>query len=101
MNERLSVEVVFATADRQELLEVDLAPGATVADAIRESGIAKRFRDVDLDELPTGIWGRLVSRSQPVEQGDRVEIYRPLDIDPRDARRRLAQEGSTMSADQR
>ena len=43
-----------------------------------------------------GIWGRLVNRDQTLEDGDRVEIYRPLEIDPRETRRRLAAEGKTM-----
>lgn len=90
MPDALHLEVVFATPERQELVTMTLEPGATVADAIRESGLRDVFSHVDLDALQTGIWGRIVARSTPLADGDRVEIYRPLERDPRDARRELA-----------
>ena len=87
MAERLAVEVVVATPDRQELLSLVVDAGATVAEAIAASGIASRFPALDLGALPTGIWGKLVSRQRRVADGDRIELYRPLEIDPREARR--------------
>ena len=87
MADNLTVEVVFALADQQVLVSVRLASGATVGDAIEQSGLVQRFENEQLDALPTGIWGRPVERSQPVSDGDRVEIYRPLEMDPREARR--------------
>ena len=92
----ISVEVVFALAGEQRLLEVSLAPGSTVGDAIAASEMAKHFPDEDIDALQTGIWGRVVERDQQVQAGDRVELYRPLELDPREARRRLAALGKTM-----
>ena len=92
----ISVEVVFATAERQRLVEVVLPDGATVRDAIAQSDMAGHFPRDDLDGLRVGIWGRVVSRNQPLSDGDRVEIYRPLELDPREARRRLAAAGRTM-----
>lgn len=94
----MTVEVVYATPERQELVEVGLAPGATVADAIAASGIAARFPDEPVSEAPAGIWGRPVGRSQPLEDGDRVELYRPLVKDPRDARRERAAAGLAMGS---
>ncbi len=87
--EILQIEVVFATTERQELVAVELPTGATIADAIRESGIQDRF-DESLDEFDVGVWGRAANRDQAVGDGDRVEIYRPLARDPMDARRELA-----------
>ncbi|MDH3614253.1 MAG: RnfH family protein [Gammaproteobacteria bacterium] len=96
MARNINVEVVFASAASQELVSVSLHAGATVADAITLSAIAKKFPAEDLDAMRTGIWGRTVDRSASVRHGDRVEIYRPLLRDPRDARRELAQSGLTM-----
>ena len=96
MSGRLQIEVVFGLADRQELLAVTVDSGTTVAAAIAESGIADRFPEHELDSLAVGIWGRVVAREQVLADGDRIEIYRPLDIDPREARRRLAAEGRAM-----
>jgi putative ubiquitin-RnfH superfamily antitoxin RatB of RatAB toxin-antitoxin module len=88
----IRVEVVYARPDRQRLLEVDLPAGATLAEAIDASGIRERFPRDDLDTGPVGIWGRIVSRDAPLGDGDRVEIYRPLVRDPREARRERARE---------
>jgi len=90
VSDEIRVEVAFATPDRQELVEVTVSGVATVADAIASSGIGKRFPGIEIDALQTGIWGRPASRDQPLRDGDRVEIYRPLEQDPRDARRELA-----------
>ena len=94
----ISVEVVFATPERQRLVELDVEQGATVADAIGRSGLADRFSGIDLDALAVGIWGRTVERDHVLRDGDRVEIYRPLSMDPREARRKLAAVGATMGA---
>ncbi|MEX2123050.1 MAG: RnfH family protein [Woeseia sp.] len=95
-DDRLYVEVVFALPDRQELITVLLEKGATVADAIGQSSIETAFAEWDLGRCSVGIWGRLVERDQLLQQGDRVEIYRPLRIEPRDARRALAAQGRSM-----
>ncbi len=92
----INVEVVFALADRQELLTVAIASGATASEAIDESGIARKFPDQALSACRLGIWGRLIDGGQVLQDGDRIEIYRPLIIDPRAARRQLAAEGKTM-----
>jgi putative ubiquitin-RnfH superfamily antitoxin RatB of RatAB toxin-antitoxin module len=83
----MQVEVVFALAERQELLVVELPAGATVGAAIEKSGLARLFPDTEFDALQAGVWGKPVARDHVVKEGDRVEIYRPLEMDPRDARR--------------
>ena len=87
----MKVELVFVAVDRQELLELELAAGTTAAAALIASGIQKRFPDVDLAAAPIGIWGKPADREQVLKDGDRVEIYRPLRIDPKEARRLRAE----------
>lgn len=96
MADSIRIEVVFATTERQRLVELTMPDGATVSDAIAQSGMAKHFPEVDLGGLPVGIWGRVVPRNERLSDGDRVEVYRPLDVDPREARRQLAAAGQTM-----
>lgn len=96
MQEKIGVEVVFATADRQQLVAITLPRGTTVAEAIAESSLVRQFPNDNLDDLRVGIWGRVVDRNRVLSDGDRVELYRPLEIDPRDARRQLAMMGRTM-----
>lgn len=86
----IRVEVVFATPERQVLKTLELPRGATVAEALAGSGLEASFGQIDFEELEVGIWGRLTERSCVLQDGDRVELYRPLARDPRDARRELA-----------
>mgnify|MGYP000116714398 FL=1 len=86
----IRVEVVFATPERQILRVLELPQGATVAEAIASSGLQASFGRVDFDQLEVGIWGRVTARSCVLQADDRVELYRPLARDPRDARRELA-----------
>jgi len=96
VTDSLSVEVVLAMPRRQHLVTVAVAPGTTVAGAILAAGIAALFPDIGIASMDVGIWGRRVARDAIVADGDRVELYRPLQIDPRDARRQLARAGLTM-----
>jgi putative ubiquitin-RnfH superfamily antitoxin RatB of RatAB toxin-antitoxin module len=81
------VEVAFARPDEQVLLELELAAGATVRDAVRASGLVERFPEIDPDEGPFGIFSRACGPGRVLRAGDRVEIYRPLQVDPKEARR--------------
>ena len=87
----MQVEVVFALAEKQVLRAVELPEGATVAEAIDASRIAHQFPGADLGQLQTGVWGKPVERTCVVRDGDRVELYRPLKMDPREARRLKAE----------
>ena len=84
---RLQVEVVYALRDRQLLLEVTLEPGATAGQAVKRSGILQRCPEIDLARTTLGIFGRIVTPDVKLRNGDRVELYRPLIADPKDARR--------------
>jgi putative ubiquitin-RnfH superfamily antitoxin RatB of RatAB toxin-antitoxin module len=96
-DDEILVEVVFAAPETQLLLELKLNAGTTVKRALELSGIYEKFGKVKMTKLPVGIWGKLVERDRIVENGDRIELYRELEIDPREARRRLAESGRTMS----
>jgi putative ubiquitin-RnfH superfamily antitoxin RatB of RatAB toxin-antitoxin module len=86
----LKVEVVYALPRAQEVIVVDLAPGATVADAIEASGLSGKYPSLRAATLAVGIHGRVVTPTHAVADGDRVEIYRPLVADPMTARRQRA-----------
>lgn len=92
----IQVEVVYARADKQCLIAVSLPSGATVADAISGSSLRRDFPEENLDAMQVGIWGHLVDRSHVLSDGDRVEFFRPLELDPKEARRQLALLGQTM-----
>lgn len=81
------VEVVYATPDRQVLYAVSVAAGATVRDAIERSGVLAAFPEIDLAYNRVGIHGRLATLATPLSDDDRVEILRPLQADPKEARR--------------
>ncbi len=93
---QIKVEVVYATPGTQVLLPVILPATSTVADALLESGLPKQFSQVDFDHLQAGIWGHTVAHDHVLVDGDRVEVYRPLELDPKEARRQLASLGLTM-----
>lgn len=72
-------------------VEVELPAGANVLDALRASGAMAGVDAVDISTQAIGIWGRSVRLDAPLAEGDRVEVYRPLQMDPKEARRRRAQ----------
>ena len=92
MTLEISIEVVFATPDSQLLVNLKLPSDAIVADAITKSGLAKAFPQHALGSFPVGIWGTLADLGQTLQDGDRVEIYRELEMDPMEARRLRASE---------
>ena len=89
----ISVEVAYAEAQRQFLRRMELAAGATVADAIAASGLGHEF-SIDVSLLGAGIWSKPVARDAILGNGDRVELHRPLKADPKDSRRRRAEHAS-------
>jgi uncharacterized protein len=84
----MDVTVMYSPRARvvQEV-QVQLPDGATVADALRASGLALPFAELANNALALGVWGRKVRPQQQVQDGDRVEVYRPLLVDPKVARR--------------
>ena len=71
---------------------VELAASSTAIDAIRASGLQGRFPEIDVGACSLGVWGRVCGQQTPLREGDRVEIYRPLAMDPNEARRLRAKQ---------
>ena len=84
----LRIEVAYSPVpDTVDLTDLRLPPGASVADALAASGVTERHPLPDWSTVPLGIWGRPVERERRLADGDRVEVYRPLRVDPKEARR--------------
>ena len=83
--------MVCAAPDRVFLRELQLPEGASVQDAIEASGFRQAWPEVAVSAERLGIFARKADRATPLHEGDRVEIYRPLKIDPKEARRKRAQ----------
>ncbi len=84
------VEVAYASASKQFLKQVTLPENSCVRDAIDASGVCEAFSELQLDQVKVGIFSSVVSLAQPLSEHDRVEIYRPLIVDPKEARRQRA-----------
>ncbi len=80
----ISVEVVYALPEKQYLRTVTLAEGATVEEAIKASGLLSLRKDIDLKSNKVGVYSRPVKLDDLLQDGDRVEIYRPLIADPKE-----------------
>ena len=93
---RILVEVAYAREDEQAILTLEAEPGIRAQEAILQSGILQRFSEIDLKSTKIGVFGKVVKLDQVLDHGDRVEIYRPLVADPKEARRKRAAEGKAM-----
>lgn len=94
--ENILVEVAYALPQRQAIVELTVKRGTTLEEAIRLSGILEQFPGIDLASSKVGIFGRLASPADVLQNGDRVEIYRPLIADPREIRKQRAATGKVM-----
>ncbi len=75
----ITVEVVYATREKQSGSEIQLSPGATIEDGISVSGLLDTFPEIDLGKFKVGVFGAIKPMSHPVKDGDRIEIYRPVE----------------------
>jgi putative ubiquitin-RnfH superfamily antitoxin RatB of RatAB toxin-antitoxin module len=85
-----SLTLVVAYSPRAgevDCVELVLPAGATLADALHASGMLERHPEIDFGVIKPGIWGKLATLGTPLRDGDRVELYRPLAVDPKEARR--------------
>jgi putative ubiquitin-RnfH superfamily antitoxin RatB of RatAB toxin-antitoxin module len=94
---RINIEVAYALPDEQVLLALEVEQGATVAQAIERSGILSRFPEVRVAPGSLGVFGRQVGLDEPLRDGDRVEIYRPLIANPKQARRERAKKPASSA----
>ena len=86
-----TVEVAYALPGRQRVVQLPLRDGMTALDAVQAAGLEREFPEIAGRDLVLGIYGRRVESTQVLRSGDRIEIYRPLRFDPREARRKAAQ----------
>ncbi|PSM60576.1 RnfH family protein [Citrobacter freundii] len=91
---KIVVEVAYALPEKQYLQRVTLQQGATVEEAIRASGLLELRTNIDLSKNKVGIYSRPVKLADVLQDGDRVEIYRPLIADPKELRRQRAEKSA-------
>lgn len=92
----IEIVVAYALPHRQELVHLKLPTTSTVQSAIEASGLLQKYPDIDLrGDNKVGVFGKLSRLDAPLRDRDRVEIYRPLIADPKEVRRKRAEEGKT------
>lgn len=92
----IAVEVCYALPQRQLLLPLTVPAGTTAREAVERAGLAARVPGLDLATASFAVFGKAVPADQPLRDGDRVDVLRPLRADPKEVRRQLAAQGKTM-----
>jgi hypothetical protein len=87
---QITVEVAYANPDKQCIISVRVPCGSTIKQAIDVSGVLEHFPEIDLIKQKVGIFSKPKKLTDVVHDGERIEIYRPLIIDPKEARRKRA-----------
>lgn len=95
-NAEIRVEVVYALPDKQTLKSLKVPEGTNAAAAIQQSGILVEFPEIDLARNKIGVFGKITPLETMLRDKDRVEIYRPLVADPKEVRRKRAEQGKPM-----
>ncbi len=95
-DESIYIEIAYATPDNQMILECRVAPGTNPRDAVINSDIAEYFPEIDKEGCDIGIFGKVIRKDHTLENGDRIEIYRPLIADPKEVRKKRAEQGLKM-----
>jgi putative ubiquitin-RnfH superfamily antitoxin RatB of RatAB toxin-antitoxin module len=96
MAETIHIEVVYALADRQDVIPLTLAAGTTLKQAVEVSGLMEKYPDIDPAKGKFGVYSKLAKPDTVLRDRDRVEIYRPLIADPKEVRKQRAAEGKVM-----
>ena len=87
----IPIEVAYASASQSWLIPFEVEEGTTVQQAIASSGILEQCPDINLQTNKVGIFSKIIELDVLVRAGDRIEIYRPLILDPKEARRLRAE----------
>lgn len=87
----MKVTIVHCTQQTDHRVELDVPKGTTIGAAIELSGVYARAPSLQAGCLTVGIWNRVVGLEQVLNEGDRIEIYRPLSVDPKEGRRLRAE----------
>lgn len=90
--QKINVEVVYAYPDKFFLKKLQVPQNTTIQNIILLSGILEKYTEIDLQENKVGIFSRPAKLNETVDDGDRIEIYRPLIADPKEIRRKKAEE---------
>lgn len=93
MKTKTMIEVAYATPQKQIILECEVDNGTTARQAVKVSGIDQHFPEIDLENCDLGVFGKPVTADYELNDGDRIEIYRPLLADPKEVRRQRAAKG--------
>ncbi|MEO0420966.1 MAG: RnfH family protein [Pseudomonadota bacterium] len=93
----IAVEVVFALPDVQHRVALQLPEGSTAREAVTRSGLVEALPEYAIERAPLGVYGHQVDGALVLADGDRVEIYRPLQVDPKTNRRQRVASGETMA----
>lgn len=96
INKTIKIEVLYALPQEQTLLNIEVLAGTTVEAAIKLSGILEKYSEINLANNKVGIFSKLSKMDVVLRDKDRVEIYRPLIADPKEVRRKRAEEGKVM-----
>ena len=98
----ITVEVAYALAHKQKVVQLQVASGTSARDAALRSGLDAEFSDIDLQGSALGIFGKGVARPEEhiLQDGDRVEIYRPLLADPKEVRKQRAARAAQAKAEE-
>jgi putative ubiquitin-RnfH superfamily antitoxin RatB of RatAB toxin-antitoxin module len=94
---KLQIEVAYATAERQHIIPLEVEADCTIEMAIRASGMLALYPEINLAHQPVGVFSKSRQLADKVQHGDRIEIYRPLIIDPKEARRAKAKKTAKKS----
>ncbi|MGX5174847.1 RnfH family protein [Aliikangiella sp. IMCC44653] len=86
MEKNIPIELIYALPNEQDLLTIEVPADSTVEQAIGLSGILQRYPEIDLQKNKVGIFSKACKLTDPLQAGDRIEIYRPLIADPKEAR---------------
>ena len=86
----IHIEVVYGTPVDQSLIEMNVPVGTTLIEALRLSGITQQYPEIDLGNSVKGVFGKIVDDDRMLQEHDRIEIYRSLKVDPKEARRQRA-----------
>jgi len=90
----MKIGVAYGSTRRQVWLNIELDEGATVQDAIERSGILKQFPEIDLAKQKVGVFSKLTTLDAKLADGDRVEIYSALTVDPKTVKKKAKAEGA-------
>ena len=96
VSKKFEVQVVYAKPAEQLVISIGVDAGATLVQAVQQSGVLDRYPEIEIETLKAGIFGKAAGPDTVLSEGDRVEIYRPLIADPKEARKKRAAEGKPM-----